>query len=282
MSVPARPALFVRDWHVSAALTVEAGLLCGLYAGAALRLGRRWPLRRTLAFLAGVGCVLVALESGVDTWDERLLSAHMLQHMVLLLAAPLLLLTGRPLALALRVLHGRRRRRLARALERARPMTRPWWCLTALAAVVVLTHLPGFYDATLRHPVLHDAEHALYLLAGAGLWWPLVDGDPVLTHRLGGLGRLLYLLAGMLPMAVVGAYLNRHASVVYTPYAESARALGISAVNDQAAAGAIMWVVGNTVMVVVGLWAVMAALSAEERRLRAREAHGRTEGAWRG
>jgi putative copper resistance protein D len=263
------------------ALTVEAAVVCLLYIGAALGLGRRWPLRRTLAFLAGVGCVLVALGSGFDTWDERLLSAHMVQHMLLLLGAPLLLLSGRPLVLALRVLHGRHRRALARVLERTRPFTRPWWCLAALAAVVGLTHLPVFYDETLRHPVLHDAEHVLYLVAGAGLWWPLIDGDPVLAHRLGGLGRLLYLLAGMLPMAIMGAYLNRHASVVYAPYAETGRALGISAVNDQATAGAIMWVVGNTVMVAVGLWAVMAALSAEERRLRAREAHRRAEGAWR-
>lgn len=273
MSAPSLPSLLVSHWSLSPVLLAEAGVALGRYGAAAVRLGRRWPLRRTVAFAAGVGCVLVALQSGLDGFDDELLSAHMAQHMVLLLAAPLLLLGGRPMALALRTLHGARRRALARTLERARPLVRPWWCLGAFYAIVLLTHLPGFYDATLRHPLLHDAEHALYLTAGGLLWWPLIDGDPVLTHRLGGLSRLLYLLAGMLPMAVVGAYLNRHASIVYHPYAAPAHALHISAVADQATAGAIMWVVGNTVMVAVGLWAVMAALSAEERRQQARERH---------
>ncbi|HWF51761.1 MAG TPA: cytochrome c oxidase assembly protein, partial [Solirubrobacteraceae bacterium] len=103
-------------------------------------------------------------------------------------------------------------------------------------------------------------------------WWPVLDGDPVPAHRLGGLGRLVYVLAAMLPMTVVGAYLDRHSSLVYPLYAAPAHALGISALADQAQAGAIMWVVGGTVMVAVGLWAAMTALVEEERRQRAREA----------
>ena len=73
-------------------------------------------------------------------------------------------------------------------------------------------------------------------------------------------------------MALLGAYLTRHASLVYPAYAAPARALGISAVVDQAQAGAIMWVAGSSVMVAVGLWASIATLVAEERRQQAREA----------
>ena len=138
--------------------------------------------------------------------------------------------------------------------------------------MIVLTHLPSFYDATLRHSALHDLEHALYLLAGLLLWWQILDGDPVPSRRLGGLGKLVYMLLAMAPMALVGAYLNRHATLVYPPYGPPARSLGISALNDQAQAGAIMWVVGNCIMVAVGLWASVAALVADERRQQAREA----------
>jgi cytochrome c oxidase assembly factor CtaG len=138
--------------------------------------------------------------------------------------------------------------------------------------VLVATHLPSFYDATLRDPVLHQAEHGLYLLSGLLLWWPLLDADPVPAHRLGGLARLGYMLAAMVPMALVGAYLNRHATLVYGAYGPAARALGVSALADQAQAGAIMWVAGNTIMIAVGLWTVIAALVAEERRQRTREA----------
>ena len=137
--------------------------------------------------------------------------------------------------------------------------------------MVGVTHLAWFYDATLTHPLLHDAEHGLYLVSGALLLWPIVDGDPLPSQRLGGLGKLIYVLAAMVPMAVIGAYLNRHTTVVYAPYTSAARALGVSAVRDQAEAGAIMWVAGNTTMVVIGLWATMATLLGEERRLRARE-----------
>jgi cytochrome c oxidase assembly factor CtaG len=222
--------------------------------------------------MAGVACVLVASESGIGSFDGRMLSAHMVQHMALLLVAPLLLLGGRPVILALRALPRGHRLGLVRAVSRVRRVTSPLVCLAAFSLVVVATHLPAFYDATLRHPALHDAEHLLYVAAGLLLWWPLLDGDPVPAHRLGGLGRLVYMLAAMPAMALVGAYLNRHASLVYPAYGAPARTLGVSGVADQQQAGAIMWVAGSMVMAAVGLWASVAALIAEERRQQAREA----------
>lgn len=278
MSAPTLPGLFVSHWQISWPLTVEISACALLYVAGATRLGRRWPQRRTASFLVGLGLVVVALQSGLDSYDDQLLSVHMTQHMLLLLGAPLFVLVARPFALALRALRGRPRRRLARALERSRPLTRPWWCLAVYYAIVLGTHFTGFYAQTLNHPLLHEAEHALYLIAGGLMWWPLLDGDPVLVHRLSGLGRLLYLLLAMVPMAVVGAYLNRYPHVVYAAYAAPGRALGISAVDDQATAGAIMWVVGNSIMVFFGLWAVMAAMSDEERRLQAREAYAARTG----
>jgi len=106
------------------------------------------------------------------------------------------------------------------------------------------------------------------------MWSPLLDADPAPRRRLNGLGKLAYLIIAMMPMALVGAYLNRHATLFYPPYGPPARALGISALDDQAQAGAIMWVAGNSVMVVVGLWAAVAAMVAEERRQVARDSRG--------
>jgi putative copper resistance protein D len=197
----------------------------------------------------------------------------MVQHMLLLLLAPLLLLAGRPVILALRALPAGRRRALASVLHRLAAVTRPAVCLATFSSVLVVTHLPAFYDASLRHPTVHEAEHALYLIAGLLLWWPLLDADPVPAHRLNGFGRLVSLLATMPPMAIVGAYLNRHPTLVYPPYGPPARAMGISAVVDQQQAGAIMWVAGSAIMIAVGLWVTIAALVAEERRQQAREAH---------
>lgn len=273
MKDPSLLSLLTGHWQLDLGLSVQAALVACLYLLGTRRTRRRWPWRRTASFLAGVVTVLVALESGLDTFDDRLLSVHMVQHLALLTVAPLLLLAGRPALLALRALPVRERRILARALVRARSFTGPLWCLGVFTAVVLATHVPAFYDATLRHPPLHDAEHLAYLIAGSLMWWPLLDGDPAPSHRLSGLERLVYLLAAMAPMAVIGAYLNRHPTLVYQAYGPPARALGVSAIVDQQQSGAIMWVAGSTIMVAVGLWAAIAAMVAEERRLQAREAH---------
>lgn len=272
MSAPSLPSLLVSDWQPAWTLDAAAVIAASVYVGATRRLRAGWPWRRTASFVSGVACVAIALQSGIDAFADRLLSVHMVQHTLLLMVAPLLMLGGRPVILALRALPPRRRPALARALNRVRPVTRPTICVALFSVVLVGTHLPAFYDATLRHPALHEAEHALYLTAGLVLWWPLLDGDPVPARRLGGLGRILYMLAAMPAMALVGAYLNRHPTLAYTAYGPPARSLGVSAVTDQQQAGAIMWVVGSMIMVAFGLWSVGCALIAEERRQQALDA----------
>ncbi len=266
MSAPSLPSLLVSHWQLAWALEVEAVAAVTLYLWAVRRVRGGWPAHRTASFVAGVACGLVALQSGIDAYEGQLLSVHMVQHMLLLMVVPALLVGGQPLLLALRALPPRRRRGLARALQRARPYLAPVPSLVFFAAVVVLTHVASFYDATLRHAALHDFEHALYVTAGLLIWWQILGVDPVRSHRLSGLGRLGYMMVAMVPMSLVGAYLNRHATLVYPSYGPPARALGVSAVNDQGQAGAIMWVAGDVIMVVVGLWAALAALVADERR----------------
>lgn len=275
MNAPSLPSLLVSHWQLGTSVVATSIAAAVIYLGATRRVMSRWPALRTTSFLAGIACLLVALQSGVDGYDDQMLSVHMVQHMLLLLAAPPLLLGGRPVLLGLQATSPQRRRSLAKGLDRSRALTGPLQSLAVFGAVIVLTHLPSFYDAAVRHPALHQAEHALYLVAGLLLWSPLVDGDPAPRHRLNGLGKLAYLIVAMLPMALVGAYLNRHATLVYPAYGPPAHALGISALNDQAQAGAIMWVVGGVIMTAVGLWAAMAAMVAEERRLVAREARAK-------
>ncbi|HEY2260766.1 MAG TPA: cytochrome c oxidase assembly protein [Solirubrobacteraceae bacterium] len=272
MSAPAIPTLLWHDWQAAWSLDAIAILGSLLYLIAARRLRQRWPRRRTAAFLAGVACVVVALQSGVDSFGDRELSVHMVQHLLLLELAPLLLLAGRPGILALRSAPRAGRRPLAQAFVRLRPITHPIVGLSVFSAVVIVTHLPFFYDATLSHPALHQAEHSLYLVAGALMWWPIVDGNPVPGRRLDGLGRLVYVIVAMLPMTVLGAFLDRAPELVYPAYGPPAHGLGISAIADQQQAGAIMWVLGSTLMVLAGLWQAMSALVAEERRLQIREA----------
>jgi putative membrane protein len=274
VSAPSPLSLFVSHWELSASVVVPAAGAAVVYVAATRRVSRGWPARRTVSFLAGIACVLVALQSGLGAYDDQMLSVHMAQHMLLLMATPPLLLGGRPVLLALQATSPRRRAALARGLGRSRAISGPIQSLAAFGSVIVLTHLPSFYDATLTHPALHEAEHGLYLVAGLLMWSALLDGDPGPRHRLSGVGKLIYLIVAMMPMALVGAYLNRHGTLVYPAYGPPAATLGINALDNQAQAGAIMWVVGGVIMTAVGLWAVLAAMVAEERRLVAREARG--------
>jgi putative copper resistance protein D len=271
MSAPGLPSLLVTQWQPAVAPLLAACAAGGLYLAGVRRLRGRWPARRTLSFLGGAATAVLALCSGLERFDDRLLSAHMGQHMLLLLVAPALVIIGRPLELTLRALPRQARPPLARRARRAGALAGPGACLGGFAALVIITHVAFFYDAALRHPVLHDLEHVLYLLAGGLLWWPVLDGDPVAARRLSGLGRLIYIIGAMVPMALVGAYLNRHPTLVYAAYGPPARGLGISAVADQQQAGAIMWVLGDVIMVAGGLWAAMRAMVQEERRQQARE-----------
>ena len=272
MRVPSLPGLVVHHWVVSWPLTGEALLVGALYLWAAQRVRGGWPRRRQIAFVAGIAALLVALESGLDTFDDELLSVHMEQHLLLLEVVPLLVLLGQPMTLALRVLPPDGRATLARTLRRSRPSTHPAVCLAVFATIVLACHLPVFFDATVHQQALHDLEHGLFLLAGLFVWWPLVGADPAPRRTLNGFERMVYLIVAMVPMTIVGAYLNRTTGVVYAPYAATSRSFGVSAVLDQQNAGAIMWVAGSCVMVAAGLWAAVHALVEEERRQRARDA----------
>jgi putative copper resistance protein D len=264
------PTLFWRDWQLAPVPDAVALLVAVLYLIAARRV-ERWPRWRSASFAAGIGCALVAVQSGIDGYDDALLSDHMVQHLLLLELAPLLLLAGRPVTLTLRAVAPARRPALARRVRALRRVLHPLTCLGILWLVVAGTHLPAFYDATLRHPLLHDAEHALYVFAGLLMWWPVLDEDPVESHRLNGVLRIAYMSLAMLPMTVLGAYLDRDTTLLYAPYAAPAQGLGISAVADQQQAGAIMWVLGSSLMVVCGIWQAMAAMVTEERRMQSRE-----------
>jgi putative membrane protein len=271
VSVPGLPDLVAAHWQ--AAPAVDAGTVAAavLYLWGTRRVRGRWPARRTLAFLGGLAAVLVATQSGLGAYDDELLSAHMVQHVILLLVSPLLLLWGRPVMLALRALPRRVRPAVAGVTVRLRFLGHWAVGLAVFYLVVIVPHVPVIYDATLRHPLLHDLEHLVFLAGGLVFLWPLF-GAPAGRGAPGSVGSLCYVIASMPSCALVGAYLNRATGVVYAPYGPAAHALGISAVADQQQAGAIMWVGAHLILTAVALWVLGSKLVAEERRQQVRDA----------
>jgi cytochrome c oxidase assembly factor CtaG len=248
-------------------VAAEFAIAAVAYGWASTRVAR-WEARRTVAFLAGLAAIAVAL-GPLDGAAEGSLPGHMVQHLVLIFVAPPLLLAGAPLRLALATLPTDTGRALAR-FGRGRfvgALSHPAVALACFAAVLLGTHVPGFYEAAVRHPLLHAGEHVLYLLAGLVLWAPVLAPAP-LPRRLSPLGSILYLLLAMFPGAVIGLALMTATGAVYPIYGATAAAL-----DEQWRAGMVMWASGSAVLALAIVGLGWRALVLEERRQRIRDAH---------
>jgi len=205
-----------------------------LYAHGFRRLRRRRPdlapRRSAAAFAAGVAVAVLAVISPLDQLGEqRLLTAHMAQHLLLGDIAPLLLMVGVRGPLAFFAMPASLLGPLARfqPLRKALAFVlRPWVSIGLWATVVYAWHVPAAYDGAIAHPLLHDSEHALFFLAGCLVWFQIIDP----TRRHLGPGRRAVFAAGVLlagmPLAEVliasGPLYPHYAAIVDRPFGWSA------------------------------------------------------------
>ena len=272
MSAPPTLGRLLGSWSFEAPLALALAAAAALYVRGAARAGGDWPRLRTASFLAGLGLLALALMSGIDRYGEELLSVHMVQHLLLALLAPALLLAGAPVRLAFATGPRRLRRRLAAALgsRPGRAFGHPLTGCALFAATMTLTHFTAIFELALQHPAIHALEHAAYFSSGVLLLAPLIAADPV-PHAPPPLARFAWLMAAMSAMAVPGALLAFSRHVDYPHYLATSHALGRSALADQQLGGAIMWIGGTLAMFALALWIALSAMLAEERRQRRRE-----------
>ena len=245
------PWVMLRSWTFDP--LVVAGVALGLwwYLRAVARLRpSRWPRWRSRSFVLGNLVLILALLSPVDVYAELLLSVHMVQHLLLTMVAPPLLLLGAPLTLALRTVRPSDHEIFLRLLQGRVVgfLSKPLLGWGMFLAVLWASHLPAFYDATIRSTPLHAAEHLAYLAAALMLWRPMVASDPA-PSRLSHPARLLCLFLLMPQMTFLGLAIYGSDTPIYAPYVTTSVFLGTSAVADQHLAGAIMWASGMIFMV---------------------------------
>jgi putative membrane protein len=219
--------------------TVYAGLL-GLFFGHAwLARDRHLSRARSLAFGLGLLAIWAALETPIDTLSDHYLdSVHMLQHVLLGVVAPPLLLLGL-------------NRDMARGLLRApglAAVTEPVPAQVLAAAVMIGWHVPALYDATLYSESLHVVEHVSFIAGGVLFWWPVVDATGVHCRwRLSPLAGLLYLFIGTFPQDGVALALQFSRTPFYEYYTHAPRiVLGLDPVTDQTTAGAVLMLFGKS------------------------------------
>jgi putative copper resistance protein D len=205
------------------------------------------PRRRTAAFLAGVAVIAIALMSGIDTYDTTLFSVHMVQHLLLtLVAAPLLALSA-PITMLLRAATPDVRQRVILPILHSRAtrvISFPVVAWLVFAAVMWGTHFSPLFDASLENPVIHDLEHALYLVAGLLFWWPAVGLDPS-PWRMPHPVRAMYVFLQMPQNTFLAVTILNSGAVLYPHYATLVRSWGPSALVDQGIAGGLMWICGD-------------------------------------
>ncbi len=212
--------------------------------------GRFTPARLAL-FLSGLAILQIALASPIDAFDPFLLFDHMLQHMLLMMIVPPLLLAGDPV---MPLLHGLPRwatRFAFGPILRSRPialvgraLTYPPVALLLISLAMIGWHLTAPYELALRSPRWHEVEHASFLISSLIFWWPVVQPWPS-RARWNSWMLPVYLLLADFVNSALSAFLAFSERVFYPSYLLVPRLGGISAQNDQVAAGALMWVIGS-------------------------------------
>jgi putative membrane protein len=217
-----------------------------------IRLRRAFPglisARRLAAFLVGIAAIWFAIGSPLEAFDEASLTLHMVQHLLLMSIAPPLILLGWPALPLLRGLPPWIVRRVVGPISRsasfkwlANAVTHPFLCWFVAALALVVWHVPSVFEAALQRAWLHELEHALFLAAGLLFWWPVVQPWPS-ASRWPRWTVVLYLFCATLPCDVLSAFLVFCGRVVYPSYLSAPSILGISALQDQECAAALMWV----------------------------------------
>jgi len=215
-----RPGAVWTAWQWTASIVVPLALCAAWYAIGVRALWRRAGVGRGVrrwqvwCFAGGVATLAIALLSPVDALAETLFSAHMVQHLLLMLVAAPLLALGEPLLPALWALPGERRLAIGRwwrASPRARRAVRagcdPLGVWLANLAVLWFWHLPGPYLAALGDERLHALEHLTFLGAAFLFWW--VVFQPIGRRRLAHGGAVVYLARGMAPHRARGPTARR-------------------------------------------------------------------------
>ena len=235
------------SWDFEPIVVVVLALASVLYARAYSRASRSAPkppgAGHWAFFYSGIAVIVIALLSPIDAiGDSYLLSAHMLQHVLLADIAPALIVLGLrapvlPLGLSKPAL---------RAVAPGSPtgrwlarLTSPWVAVPVWVTVTWVWAIPSVFDFATQHQLLHDFEHLTLFYAGLALWWLIIDPLPRQRLRSNG-SRLALLGITRVASAFVCLPLTWLTRTEYPFYAAAPRAYGISAINDQHIAGAAM------------------------------------------
>jgi len=266
-------------WSWRPEVALPCLLAASLYAIGWQRFSRRCrrhlPVWRLAAAYGGLTSLVLALLSPLAALSEMLFAAHMLQHMLLLVGAPAVLLAD-PLPITLWALPRSMRRLISRLLAPGAVLRRVWRALTWMpSAWMIYTlmlwvwHLPIAYEGALQNAFLHDIEHLAFFAASVVFWWPVINPAPHVRRAPSPAFTILYLVLAAFQKATLALVLMLSSRLLYPSYSGMPRLLDLSQLEDQVYDGVIMWGVGGAIDMSAVLVLLFHFLALEERPYKA-------------
>lgn len=237
-------------------------------------LGAIW---RPVSYIAGLLVIGFALMSPLDVLVQQLFFMHMIQHLLLIMVAPVLLLLPNPMPFLLWGLPQRGRRVAGRALnivihkqsavgQFLRKVTGPAAVWFIMILFIIGWHDPAMYNAALRSEFVHDLEHLTMFVAGMLFWWTVTGAGPRLHKNLSRPAKIAFVIAAIPPNMALGAALAFSQQPIYSYYSDMPRLWGISVLDDQRLSGIIMWIPGSMMYFMIALALIFMILSGEGRK----------------
>ncbi len=234
-------------WSIHPSTVLGIGALGGLYAwrGRQANAENQLTVGQKASFISALFVIFVSLNGPIhDLSDTYLFTAHMIQHLLLTMLMPPLLILGVPGWMLRPPLKNRAVASIARRL------TSPVACFAIFNLVIAGWHLPVFYNAAMANHNIHIGEHLMFMSAAVLMWWPLTSQLPELP-RLSYPGQMLYCFLMILPMSIVAIYITMAERILYPAYSAAPRVTSLSPFEDQLLGGLIMWVPGGLIFILI-------------------------------
>ncbi|MFD8568896.1 cytochrome c oxidase assembly protein [Streptomyces sp. NPDC059639] len=270
------------QWSADPFFLVGCLLALALYGWGLVRLLRRgdaWPVGRTISFVVGVLTIGLVMCTKLNDYGMVMFSVHMVQHMVISMLSPILLLMGAPVTLALRALPvaskrgSKGPRELLLMLLHSRYMkiiTHPAFTIPLFIASLYVLYFTPLFDFLMGSQVGHLAMMVHFLAVGVVFFWPIMGVDPG-PHRPGYVMRMLELFAGMPFHAFFGIALMMASTTMVGTFENPPASLGLDPMSDQTAAGGIAWAFSEVPSVLVLLALLFQWKKSEERQARRKD-----------
>jgi cytochrome c oxidase assembly factor CtaG len=242
------------QWQFAPIVTATVAIAAALYGWGMVRVARRhparpWPAWRGAMFAGGLAVILVATQSGIGAYDDVLFWDHMVQHLMLIMVAPPLLIAGQPITL---LLHASRNPLHTWAKKAVRSpvaafLTWPVFGAAAYTAGIAASHLTGIANLVEQNQTAHNLEHAAFVVIGYLFFLPILGQEPI-RWKLSYPMRFVILVL-IMPVDTFTGLVLGYGSVTSPGVPSGARpAWAPSPVQDLHLGGAVMWIAGDCIM----------------------------------